>query len=380
MFRVGVGDFQTTKLMRTYINEVLDNNRITYGPFCDQFERSLAHAHNSLHGVLSNSGTSSLQVALQALKERDGWPDDSEVIVPATTFVATANVVLHNNMVPVPVDVNAVSYNMDPDLLAGALSDRTVAIIPVHLFGQPADMTSIMEFARGHDLGVIEDSCEAVRATHRGEPVGSFGDIGCFSLYVAHHIAAGVGGVGITRDAELAAIMRSLVNHGRDGVYIKSEDSHNLLELSRRFRFERLGHSFRITEFEAAIALAQLATLPEQIKARQLIADFYTRRLEGLPLHLPMTLAGNSHSWMMYPIVCKRPDRDLLTEYLEGNGVETRPMLPLISQPVYQGMWDPEDYPVSSWIDRNGFYIGCHPGVSEEDAEYVAATIRSFYD
>src|SRR3712207_6174410 len=189
-----------------------------------RFEQEFAELHGCRFGVMSNSGTSSLQVALQALKERHGWEDGDEVIVPAVTFVATSNIVLHNRMTPVFVDVLPDTYNIDPARIEARITERTRAIVPVHLFGLPADMDPILELARAHDLKVIEDSCEAMFATYRGRPVGSFGDVACFSTYVAHFLVTGVGGLGTTNDGELAVAMRSLINHGRDSIYLSIDD------------------------------------------------------------------------------------------------------------------------------------------------------------
>lgn len=379
MFRVGVGGFETTRQMRENINEVLDSGRLTYGPFCKQLERAFATLHGCSFGVLSNSGTSSLQVALQTLKHYYKWEDGDEVIIPATTFVATANIVLHSNMVPVPVDVNLRTYNINPDLIAEAVTKRTRAIIPVHLFGQPANMTLVRSIAQTYDLKIIEDSCETVLATHKRARVGSMGDIGCFSFYTAHHVAAGVGGIAITNDAVMAEAMRSLVNHGRDGIYISMDDKVPSEQLARRFRFDRLGHSFRLTELEAGIALAQLSTIRDQINRRQAIAHFYNSCFSELPLVIPAVLPGNTHSYMMYPLMTQTPVRDELVAYLEENGIETRPLLPLINQPVYQGMWDVEKYPNARFIDERGFYIGCHPLLTPEDTAYVTERMVRFY-
>ena len=379
MFRIGVGSFAATDLMRQYINQVLDSGRVTYGPFSKTLETVFATKHDCKYGVLSNSGTSSLLVALQALKELGEWPDGSEVIVPATTFVATVNVVLQSNMVPVPIDIDALTYNMDPSLIERAITEKTRAIIPVHLFGQPAWMTDIIDIAGRHNLRIIEDSCETILARHRGAVVGSMGDVGCFSFYAAHHVAAGVGGMATTNDPELAAIMRSLVNHGRDGVYISPDDALEGHELSRRFRFERVGHSFRITEFESAIALAQMETIELQVQRRRAITSAYKAGLKEFPLTLPHTRNMNTHSWMMYPILSKRKDE--LVPFLEEHGIETRDMLPLINQPVYQDMgWNMDRFPIAEKVDELGFYIGCHPDITDDDVKYVIETMRWFHE
>lgn len=378
-FRIGVGTFTTTDKMRQLINQALDSNRISYGPVSKEFEARFAHIHNCNHAVLSNSGTSSLQVALQAMKEIHGWHHGDEVIVPATTFVATPNIVLHNLMWPEFVDVDRYTYNIDPALIEEKINDRTRAIIPVHLFGQPADMLSITMIAKKYGLKVIEDSCECMFATHLDEKVGSLGDIGCFSTYVAHLITTGVGGIATTNNPEYAAKMRSLVNHGRDGIYIDMDTPTSAEVISRRFNFESVGHSFRITELEAALGLAQLDDWQDMIRTRQYNARMLTALLNPYRhwLQLPKILVGNTHSWMMYPIVVKEGGKEHLVNYLEMRGIETRDMLPLVNQPIYE--LNPDDYPVSKWLVEGGFYVGIHQNLTEDDLAYMGSVFASYY-
>lgn len=385
---IGVGTFTVTDKMRALVDAVLTTGRISYGPMSRTLEAAFSAMHGCRFGVLSNSGTSSLQVALQALKELRGWPDGAEVLVPSVTFVATANVVLHCGMTPVLVDVEPALYGMDPALAEKAVTSRTVAMIPVHLFGMPCDLWRLSLVAARHSLATIEDSCETMLARHCGHWCGSWGDVGCFSFYVAHLLTAGVGGIATTNDPDLAAAMRSLVNHGRDGIYISIDDDDGakgdrLKEIiSKRFRFERIGHSYRITELEAALALAQLDDLPAIIQKRRANAAYLTEALDGLGdvLQLPTVRFGTEHSYMMYPIVIKGEGKEGLTGYLEERGVETRDMLPLTNQPCYAGMWDPADYPVAEWINNHGFYVGCHQDMSEGDLAHIARTIREYWD
>jgi len=389
--KVTVGDFQTTPKMRELVGQVLDTGRISYGPMCREFEQRFAGLHDCRFGVLSNSGTSSLQVALQALKELHGWKDGDEVIVPSVTFVATPNIVLHNQMIPVLVDVEPDYYGIDPNVIEDAITPDTRAIIPVHLFGQPCDITSIMEIAKQHQLSVVEDSCEAMFVRQNNRPVGSFGDVGCFSMYVAHLLTAGVGGIAITENEALAVKMRSLVNHGRDGIYISIDDDEGLESnalkevVSRRFNFESIGHSYRITELEAALALAQLDDPEGMLIHRRTNAAFLTLGLlhlenPGRKLRLPGTLPNTEHAYMMYPIVVNG-DKWPLCNWLEENGVQTREMLRLTDQPVYMemGLWNPDDYPVAAEINRGGFYVGVHPGLDVDDMDYVASLICEWF-
>lgn len=381
--QIGVGTFRTTERMRELVNDVLDSGRISYGPMSRAFEQQFADLHDSRYAVLSNSGTSSLQVALQTLKELYGWADGDEVIVPALTFVATVNVVLHCRMTPVLVDVEPDYYGIDVRQIEQVITPRTRAIMPVHLFGQPCDMASVMALAFAHGLKVIEDSCECMFVSHHGRSAGAWGDVGCFSTYVAHLLTTGVGGIATTNDPEIAAVMRSLVNHGRDGIYISIDDDAGkhgaaLREvINRRFRFERIGHSFRITELEAALGLAQLETWQEMIAQRRANAMALCDGLAPLSdvLQLPTRRPYTEQAHMMLPLVVRHAPKDALCAYLEERGIETREMLPLTNQPAYADWCDPSHYPVADWINRSGFYVASHQDLTAEDIDYMVAAI-----
>lgn len=385
---IGVGTFIVTPKMRELVNQVLDSGRISYGPISKQFEQEFARIHECDYAVLSNSGTSSLQVALQTLKELHGWRDGDEIIVPSLTFVATINIVLHNKLTPVLVDVEPDYYGLDPALIERAITPRTRAIIPVHLFGMPCNMLAISDIAEQHNLKIIEDSCECMFVDHAKGKTGSWGDIGCFSTYVAHLLTTGVGGIATTNDPKIAAVMRSLVNHGRDGIYISIDDGRQargqeLREIiNRRFRFERIGHSFRITELEAALGLAQLENWQEMISKRQENAAYLTDKLAYLNayLQLPVIRPHTEHAFMMYPIVMRHEDKDNITAHLESNGIETRDMLPITNQPVYQSWCREDQYPVAQWINQSGFYIGCHQNITRAELDHIVETFdRYFY-
>lgn len=387
MTKITVGDYKATELERQYINQILDTGRISYGPFCKQFEQEFAKYHNCNYGVLSNSGTSSLQVALQTLKEIHKWYDGDdeadEVIVPALTFAATANVVLHNNLKPILVDVDPVHYAIDPKLIPDAVTSYTKAIILVHPFGQPADMRPIHDQCYEYGLRIIEDSCESMGVQYEDYYVGGMSHIACFSTYAAHIIQTGVGGIAITNKPAYAEKMRSLVNHGRDGIYISQEDNIKGDEvIKRRFNFTSVGHSFRATEFEAALGLAQLQTLEETIKRRNDNASYLTRGLQDLIeyLQLPTIRSGNEHAFMMYPIILRYGNKWDLIQYLENNDIETREMLPLTNQPAYASWINEKDYPVAQWINEQGFYIGCHNYLSQDDLDYVIKMFHKYFE
>lgn len=386
---IGVGTFNPSPRAKELVLQALDNHRLSYGPLTQQFEAAIARHHGCRFGVMSNSGTSALHVAVASLKEIHGWEDGDEILVPAMTFIATSNVVLHNNMTPVFVDVDPVYYGMDPTMIEEKLSSRTRAIIPVHVFGHPADMNPIREIAGRKNLKIIEDSCETMFAGYKGERVGSMGDIGCFSTYIAHLIVTGVGGLNTTNNPEYAIKLRSLVNHGRDSLYLNIDDDDAVTTeelrviVGRRFSFVSVGHSFRVTEMEAALGLAQLDDWESIISRRRANARRLSRELTMYNdrMQLPAIRPGCEHSFMMYPIVLRDQAKMDLVHYLEEHGVETREMLPLIGQPVYQQLLRlrEEDFPVARWVTDNGFYIGCHQDLTDSDMDYIIELFARFW-
>jgi dTDP-4-amino-4,6-dideoxygalactose transaminase len=352
----------------------------------DEFERGFATVHDRRYAAMCNSGTGALQLALQVLKERYQWPDQAEVIVPALTFVATVNVVLFNGLRPVLADIDQLTYNLDPASAAAVTTDRTVAMIPAHLFGQPADMTSLVAVAETHGLRVIEDSCEAVAVRHAGRMVGGFGDFGCFSTYMAHIVTTGVGGLALTDDEENAVRFRSLMNHGRNPRYLRIDDDRDLDDeellsvVWSRYDFHSIGQSFRATEMEAALGVGQLERLASNLARRREVATRLSAVLDHPDLQLPTTAEGNENAFMMFPIVCRVPGlRDRLVVALERAGVETRFLLPIVGQRCYDGVLavSDGDVPNARSALANGFYIGSHPGISDDDVDYIGAVVRA---
>lgn len=391
-FQIGVGGTFIKERAKKYVKQVLDSNRISYGPFTQKFEKEFARAHNRKWGLFCNSGTSALQVAVKALKEKYHWEDGDEILVPAITFIASSNVCLHNNLKPVFIEVDPIFYEMDPSKIEGRITPKTKAIMPVHLFGQPCDMDPIMQIARKRSLAVIEDSCETMFVKYKGKHTGSFGDVACFSTYVAHLVVTGVGGLCLTDDEELAVLIKSLYNHGRDGIYISIDDDNTrdkekLFKIvEKRFSFIHLGFSYRCTEMEGALGLAALEERGDMISKRQNNASFLTEYLKKYEtvIQLPLIRPQTEHAFMMYPIIVRENasfSREDLTFYLEEHGIETRNAMPLLNQPVYKKIFGEieDEYPVAKWITYNGFYIGCHQELKPSDLSYVVYIFDQFF-
>lgn len=388
--KIAIADLKISEKGKKYVNQALDSNRLSYGPMTEKFEKNFAKIHHRKYASIINSGTSGLQVALHALKEFYGWNDQDEVLVPAVTFIATSNIVIQNNLKPVFVDVEEDFYCIDPQKIEEKITDKTRAIIPVHLFGQSADMDPIIELAKKHNLKILEDSCEAMFVKYKGKPVGSMGDIAVFSTYIAHILTTGVGGLITTNDEILATITKSLMFHGRDNIYLKidDDDTTNKLKLNslveRRFQFIHLGYSYRLTEMEGALGLAELEQKDKIVRRRQKNGILLTRELEEFSkfFQLPRLRKDCDHIYMLYPLVIKdrRIERDDFLLYLEENGVETRLFMPLLSQPIYKKLFGDieSNYPIAKKLLERGFIIGCHPLLTKSDIEYVGYLFRKY--
>ena len=391
MRKVELGYLNIDETGRKYVNDVLSANRLSAGKYIRQLEKVFAQEHGCRHGVMCNSGTSALQIALAVLKERYGFRDGDEVLVPATTFIATSNIVLQNRMKPVFVDVDPFSYNINPSLIEKKITKKTRVIIPVHLFGLPCEMDQILSIAKRRRLKIIEDSCETMFSSYKGRPVGSFGEMGCFSTYVAHLLVTGVGGLITTNSDRFAVMCRSILAHGRDSIYLniddddKVSDEHRFTEIiNRRFSFVRMGYSYRVTELEGALGVAAFEKKDVMMSARRQNAAHLIHQLKTLEeyLQLPTWPDYSSHAFMMFPIVVKKGiKRGPLVNHLERHGVETRFMFPLLNQPFYKKLFGDleKSYPVARYINKSGFYIGCHQGLTRDDLDYVVNIFHNYF-
>jgi len=382
---VDMADVTISPLQKKLVNECLDNNRLSYGKMTEKFERQWAKMHGVKYALFCNSGTSALQVAIHALKERYNWKDGDEILCPALTFIASVNVILHNQMKPVFVDIESEYFSIDPNKIEEAITERTVAIMVVHLLGHPALMDKIMKIARNHNLRIIEDACEIVAATFDGQPVGSFGDVSCFSTYASHLVVTGVGGFACTNNQDLAIKIKGLYNHGRDGVYhsIDDDDKDSIQMINKRFNFIHCGYSYRATELESALGIGHLKRFAKELKKRRDNALYLTEKLKDLEkltyLRLPKIHPKATHSFMLYAVIldCSIPRRQVL-DYLEKHGIATRYLMPLLNQPIIKEIFgEIEDkYPVAQYIDYNAFLVGIHSGLGYKELDYLAKTIR----
>ena len=393
--KVGVGFASVTDIEKKYVLDALDSQRLSQGKFVNEFEKKFALLHNKKYGVMCNSGTSALHIALETLKEIDGWDKNTEVLVPAITFIATSNACLHAGLKVNFVDVDKFTYNIDVDQIEQHITSNTKCIIPVHTFGMPCDMNRIVDIAKKHNLRIIEDCAESHFAKIDGVSVGSFGDLSCFSTYVAHTITSGIGGITLTNDTNMMEVLRSLIAHGRACTCERciASDANVVCpkrmktEIDRRFSFVRIGYSYRVGEIEGALGLAQLERKDEIMSKRHSNAMYLISKLEKYKNHLQLPKYNEriNHTYMMFPIVIKNSEKinyKELINYLEKCNIETRPMLPLLNQPIYKKLFGDieNDYPVAKYINKNGFYIGCHHGLNIEDLDYIVSCIDNYME
>jgi perosamine synthetase len=308
------------------VTEVLRSPRLSLGPKTKEFEQAIADYVGARHAVAVNSGTSALHLCIRAIRIGEG----DEVIVPSFAFIAVANVIRYERATPVFVDIDPATFNLDPSQIEAAITPRTKAIIVVHTFGCPADLAAILEIARRNSLFLIEDACEAIGAEYDGRRVGVLGDLGVFAFYPNKQITTGEGGVVVTQNARLAALIKSLRNHGRN-------DSGDC------FEHVELGYNYRISEINCALGFEQMRRLDAILARREEIAEEYSRRLRGVPaLKLPsLTLLRRKISWFVYVVTLSsefsEAGRDWIVEEMKNRGIAVgRYFAPIHLQPVYR--------------------------------------------
>jgi perosamine synthetase len=308
------------------VSEVLRTSRLSLGPKLEEFEDALASYIGAHDAIAVSSGTSALHLCLLGLEIGEG----DEVIVPSFAFVAVANAVRYVGAIPVFVDIDPVTLNLDPQEIAQAISARTRAILVVHTFGIPAAMKEIQELANRHKLSVIEDACEALGAAIDSQKVGSFGNAAVFGFYPNKQITTGEGGAIVTNDSELAKRVRSLRNQGRNG--------------AEWLQHTEIGYNYRISEMNCALGISQLARIEDILQMREIAANAYYGRLRNNKFLLPppMNLPQRKISWFVYVVRLNEEfsgeQRDRLVKEMGSNGIECgRYFGPIHSQPAYRG-------------------------------------------
>ena len=348
--------------------EVLTSGRYIGGPVVESFEQQFAAYHGTNHCIACNSGTDALYLALRALEIGTG----DEVITTPFTFVATAEVISAVGATPIFVDIDSNTLNIDLQQVAAAITPQTKAIIPVHLFGQPVDMTALMAIAKSHNLAVIEDCAQATGATWDNQKVGSIGDIGCFSFYPTKNLGGcGDGGAITTNDPQLAAKLRILKEHGQ----------------KNRYYYEEIGINSRLDSLQAAILQIKLRYLDTWNHQRRAIAAYYQQFLSHIPgVIVPQELPGGLSVWNQYTIRISstegivRPNyRDWVRGQLQERGVNSMVYYPhpLHLQPVYQYLgYQPGQLPVAELVCNQVLSLPMFPELTQLQQDQVIYAIK----
>ncbi|MDH6098138.1 DegT/DnrJ/EryC1/StrS family aminotransferase [Anabaenopsis sp. FSS-46] len=348
--------------------EVLTSGRYIGGPVVESFEQQFAAYHGTNHCIACNSGTDALYLALRALEIGTG----DEVITTPFTFVATAEVISAVGATPIFVDIDSNTLNIDLQQVAAAITPKTKAIIPVHLFGQPVDMTALMAIAKSHNLAVIEDCAQATGATWDHQKVGSIGDIGCFSFYPTKNLGGcGDGGAITTNDPQLAAKLRILKEHGQ----------------KNRYYYEEIGINSRLDSLQAAILQIKLRYLDTWNHQRRAIAAYYQQFLSHIPdIIVPQELPGGLSVWNQYTIRISstegivRPNyRDWVRSQLQERGVNSMVYYPhpLHLQPVYQYLgYQPGQLPVAELACNQVLSLPMFPELTQLQQDQVIYALK----
>jgi len=339
----------------------LDNCSFCLGPDVSRFEEAFARFCGVAHCVGLNSGTSALHVALRLLNIGPG----DEVITTPFTFVATSWAISYVGARPVYVDIEDATCTLDPRLVERAITPRTKAILPVHLYGHPFDVDGLLAIARRHGLPLIEDAAQAHGATYKGRPVGSFGEMACFSFYPGKNLGAcGEGGALVTQNAAYAARARALRDHGS----------------TVRYHHDELGFNYRMEGIQGAVLAVKLPHLPGWNAGRRRVAERYHELLADTPLQLPCEAEGCRSAWHLY--VVRHPERDALKKHLEAQGVGCglHYPVPLHLQKAYADLGHkPGDLPVAEKAARQCLSLPIYPELTDAQIERVAALIKEFF-
>ena len=375
---------------------------LTTGRFNAEFEQRLANFIGVKHALTVNSGSSANLVAFSTLTSHylrgEALKPGDEMITVATGFPTTVNPALQYGITPVFVDVDIPTYNIKPDMIEAAVTDKTRAIMIAHTLGNPFDLAEVMRVAEKYDLFVVEDSCDALGAKYDGRNVGTFGHMGTLSFYPAHHITMGEGGAVFTDKPRLKRVMESMRDWGRDCWCAPGEDNtcgkrfcRKLGDLpygyDHKYTYSHCGYNLKITDMQAAVGLAQIDRIGEFVAARQRNFDKLTELLKPLEdvLILPQPTPNSEPSWFGYPITLREDapvSRDDIVQHLNDKNIGTRLLFGgnLIRQPYMKD----RNYRVvgeltnADIVTERCFWVGIYPGLDEDHLTYTAETLRNF--
>jgi dTDP-4-amino-4,6-dideoxygalactose transaminase len=347
--------------IRQVVDEVLESGNYIMGPVVSEFEQSIAKYCGVKNAIGVANGTDALLLTLDAL----GIGPGDEVITSPFTFFASAEVISQVGAKPVFVDIEADTYNMDVSKLEEAITDKTKAIIPIHIFGQPVDMDRINNIAEKYNLYVIEDACQAIGSTYQGKQAGSMGVAGCFSFFPTKNLGGyGDGGLIVTNDDELAKKIKILRVHGSNPKYHHS----------------MIGYNSRLDSIQAAMLNVKLKYIDEWNQKRREKAAYYDNALNELPIQLPVVKIGREAVYHLY--IIQTQYRDELMEYLKEHGIDSGVYypIPLHLQEVYKDLgYQKGDYPISETSSLGTMALPLYPELTQEDQDYVIHIVSNFF-
>src|SRR3989339_514899 len=350
-----------TKTEEKEVVEVLRSGNLSLGPKVQEFEKQFAKKIGTKYACAVSSGTAGLHLAMLAA----GIGTGDEIITTPFSFVASANCILYVGATPVFVDIDPLTYNIDPKKIEAKITNKTKAILAVHIFGQPADMDGIMRLAKKYKLKVIEDACESISATYKKRAVGTFGESAVFAFYPNKQMTTGEGGMIVTNSKKIHELCCSLRNQGR------TKDMQQL-------DHARLGYNYRMNEISATLGLSQLQKLDSMIAQRQKIAGWYTKYFAEFHdvVQAPRVAAHNTHTWFVYvvKILGKKVKRDGVIKRLNAVGISTKPYLPAIHLfDFYKKKFGHRagDYPVAESMSQRSLALPFYIGLQEKDVTYI---------
>jgi perosamine synthetase len=347
---------------KEYVASCFDSTWISSrGEFVSRFEAEFEKFIGVRHATTVCNGTVALHLAMMAL----GLGPGDEVIVPTLTYVASVNTVVQSGATPVFVDSLRSTWQIDPKDVQRKITPRTKAVMAVHLYGAPCDMTALVELCKQHGLLLIEDCAEAFGTLYRGRHVGTFGDIATFSFFGNKTITTGEGGMVVTNNSELFAKAYHLKTQG--------------VSPTREYWHDTIAYNYRMTNICAAIGVAQLEQADQILNRKRLVAKWYDEGLAGLPLTSHQEFENTRHSWWMYSILARDPDECArLRSELRLAGVETRPLFHPVHllPPYFSGL----TFPVAESLAPRGINLPSYPGLERRDVKMICQTIRAQYD
>lgn len=338
------------------VKEVLNSRMLSQGPKVEKFEEEFAEYIGVEYAIATNSGTSALHTALASSEIGKG----DEVITTTFSFVSTASCILMQGAKPVFCDIDEKTYNINPDEIEKRISDKTKAIIVVHLYGLPCDISRVTKICEDHDLTLIEDACQAHGVEYEGKKVGSF-SVGCFSFYPTKNVTTGEGGMITTNNDKVAKMARMIRDHGQ----------------KERYLHAMLGYNYRMTDISAAIGLAQLKKLDRFNEQRIKNAKYYNRKLDNESIQKPFVAEYTKHGFYQYTIRVKERDRFLKHLEINGVGYGIYYQIPIHKQPMFSE-YNKLTLPEAEHACEEVVSIPVHPALSKEELEYVVEVVNAY--